>query len=81
MSQSIHGHQVMQLMLEQGGSFTSASLEALMKETFGEDSEYHTCRQKGMNAQQLIVFLADRGKFIEAKQGFTTAESKICSHK
>ncbi|MDO6688004.1 MULTISPECIES: YecH family metal-binding protein [unclassified Agarivorans] len=81
MSESIHGHQVMQLMLEQGGSFTSASLEELMKTTFGADSKYHTCRQKEMNAQELIVFLAERGKFVEAKQGFTACESKICSHK
>ncbi|MGY5450878.1 YecH family metal-binding protein [Agarivorans sp. MS3-6] len=81
MSQSIHGHQVMQLMLEKGGSFSSASLEELMKQTFGEQSEYHTCSKKGMNAQELIVFLAERGKFVEANQGFNTCESKICSHK
>ncbi|WP_432454807.1 MULTISPECIES: YecH family metal-binding protein [unclassified Agarivorans] len=80
MSQSIHGHQVMQLMLETGGSFSSESLEVLLHQTFGENSVYHTCSKQGMNAQQLIVLLAERGKFVESKQGFTTSQSKICSH-
>lgn len=80
MSQSIHGHKVMELMLAQGGSYTAESLEQLMNATFGEASRYHTCSHKDMNAKQLIALLAERGKFVEAEQGFTTSESKICSH-
>ena len=35
MSNSIHGHEVMQMMLELGGSFTSESLKQAIEASFG----------------------------------------------
>ena len=39
MSQSIHGHEVMEMMLEEGGHFTRASLREAIEARFGADSQ------------------------------------------
>lgn len=80
MSQSIHGHEVMEMMLEKGGTFTRASLMQAMAERFGADARFHTCRASEMDAAALIDFLAARGKFIDSAEGFQTHADKICKH-
>ena len=80
MSQSIHGHEVMEMMLEQDGQFTRASLKQAMAQRFGADARFHTCSAREMDAEALIDFLAARGKFIEAGEGFQTRADKICNH-
>ncbi|MGL4794740.1 MAG: YecH family metal-binding protein [Aeromonas jandaei] len=80
MSQSVHGHEVMEMMLEQDGQFTRASLKQAMAQRFGADARFHTCSASEMDAETLIDFLAARGKFIEAGEGFQTRADKICNH-
>ncbi|WP_421177553.1 YecH family metal-binding protein [Aeromonas jandaei] len=80
MSQSVHGHEVMEMMLEQDGQFTRASLKQAMAQRFGADARFHTCSSSEMDAEALIDFLAARGKFIEAGEGFQTRADKICNH-
>lgn len=80
MSQSIHGHEVMEMMLEEGGHFTRASLREAIEARFGDDARFHTCSASEMDAEALIDLLARRGKFIESEQGFQTRADKICNH-
>lgn len=80
MSQSVHGHEVMEMMLEQDGQFTRASLKQAMAQRFGADARFHTCSASEMDAEALIDFLAARGKFIEAGEGFQTRADKLCNH-
>lgn len=80
MSQSIHGHEVMEMMLQKGGTFTKAGLEKTMKEEFGPKARYHTCSAENMTASELIDFLDVRGKFLASQAGFQTDVSKICRH-
>lgn len=80
MSTSIHGHEVMQFMLDQGDAFTRESLQAAIVGRFGADARFHTCSAKGMDAAALIDFLAARGKFVDTGTGFNTQADKICSH-
>ena len=80
MSQSIHGHDVMEMMLAQDGQFTWASLKLAIDARFGTDARFHTCSASEMDADALIDFLAKRGKFIESDEGFQTRADKICQH-
>ncbi|MFM1706870.1 YecH family metal-binding protein [Aeromonas salmonicida] len=80
MTQSVHGHEVMEMMLAQGGQFTRTSLKQAIDEHFGADTRFHTCSASEMDAEALIAFLAQRGKFIESAQGFQTHADKICNH-
>ena len=47
---------------------------------FGPDARFHTCSAADMTVDQLIDFLAQRGKFIEDGDGFSTAADRICGH-
>lgn len=80
MSDSVHGHAVMEFMLEHGGSFTRESLAQAVVAHFGADTRFHTCSAEGMSAEQLIDLLAAKGKFIETDDGFNTHPGRICKH-
>jgi probable metal-binding protein len=80
MSGSVHGHQVMQLMLTHGSALTKQELKTLMHTNFGVDTCYHTCSAAEMDAEMLIEFLEGKGKFIPSEGGITTAADKICNH-
>ncbi|WP_299789787.1 YecH family metal-binding protein [uncultured Shewanella sp.] len=80
MSKSVHGHQVMELMLTLGRAISKEELKGLMHERFGEDTCYHTCSASEMSAAELIEFLDKKGKFIESQQGIETAADRICNH-
>jgi probable metal-binding protein len=80
MSKTIHGHEVMHFMLEQGGSFTRESLLEAVAGRFGADARFFTCSADDMTAEQLIDFLAAKGKFVEQENGFNTQPTRICAH-
>ncbi|KHN50940.1 YecH family metal-binding protein [Pectobacterium fontis] len=77
---SIHGHEVLQMMLSSGESFTTAQLISTIEARFGSAARFHTCSADNMTAAMLVQFLAERGKFIPQDAGFTTSASKICQH-
>ena len=80
MSNSIHGHEVMHLMLELGGPFTKDSLKQAIDSRFGTQARFHTCSAEGLDAEALIELLRERGKFVDSAEGFTTEAERICQH-
>jgi probable metal-binding protein len=77
---SIHGHEVMHMMLESDQQFTIASLQAAIANRFGKDARFHTCSAEDMTAVELIEFLTKKGKFVPVGEGFSTQADKICNH-
>lgn len=78
---SIHGHAVLEMMLETPEGFaTEADLAAAIEARFGRGARFHTCSAEGMDAATLVAFLAARGKFAPAGAGFNTSPEKICAH-
>nr|WP_279117309.1 YecH family metal-binding protein [Enterobacter soli] len=77
---SIHGHEVLNMMIESGEQYTEQSLVAAIQARFGAEERFHTCSAEEMTAGELVAFLTARGKFIPAAEGFSTHESKICRH-
>lgn len=80
MRDEIHGHEVMQMMIEAKKGYSKESLRADVLDRFGEDTRFYTCSQSGMTIDELIEFLAVRGKFVSSDEGFTTDPGKICQH-
>lgn len=78
--QSIHGHEVLQMMIASGEPYTVATLEAEITARFGKEARFHTCSAENLSAAELVAFLQKKGKFIAAEEGFNTHESKICRH-
>lgn len=77
---SIHGHDVLNMMIESGEQYTEQSLVQAIDFRFGNNARFHTCSAENMTAAELVAFLAARGKFIPADEGFSTHVSKICRH-
>lgn len=77
---SIHGHEVLHMMINADRPFTTETLIAAIDSRFGADARFHTCSAHDMSAAELVQFLADKGKFIAQDNGFTTHESKVCRH-
>jgi len=77
---TIHGHEVMHMMVNSGNAYTRDSLRSAIHQQFGEDTRFHTCSAQGMDADQLIQFLEAKGKFHPVGEGFTTAPERICNH-
>ncbi len=77
---TIHGHEVLNMMLQAGHGFTRASLEQAILETFGSEARFYTCSAQDMTAAELIDFLEQRGKFVPVDEGFNTRPDKICNH-
>ena len=80
MSDSIHGHQVLEMLLASGKARSRASLIEVIEERFGRDARFHTCSAQGMSAADLISFLEARGKLCTVGEGMLPDRDKICSH-
>ncbi|MCF6628264.1 YecH family metal-binding protein [Raoultella ornithinolytica] len=78
--QSIHGHEVLQMMIDSGEPYSTATLEAAIIARFGADARFHTCSAENLSAAELVAFLQKKGKFVAVEAGFNTRESKICRH-
>ncbi|AWH89841.1 YecH family metal-binding protein [Limnobaculum parvum] len=77
---SVHGHQVLEMMIASEQPYTTASLIEAIIQRFGADARFHTCSKQDLTAAELVEFLASKGKFIPANDGFTTHADKICNH-
>ncbi len=78
MSDSIHGHQLMEMMAESGKCYTKAQLLLAAADKFGEQARFHTCFGSDLTALQLIDFLAENGKFLETESGFSMPTGLLC---
>lgn len=76
----IHGHAVIEMMLTSGIRYTRDTLREAIHSCFGEETRFYTCSAENMSADDLIDFLANRGKFIEEGEQFTFNEQKKCNH-
>ncbi len=77
---SIHGHEVMRMMVETGELYSRESLRRAIQERFGLEARFHTCSAENMDAEALIDFLAARGKFVEHADGIGMSPDHICDH-
>ncbi|WJV55429.1 YecH family protein [Prodigiosinella aquatilis] len=77
---SIHGHEVLQMMLAAETPFTTEQLITTINIRFGNDARFHTYSASDMTAEMLVQFLARKGKFVLQSARFTTHASKICQH-
>lgn len=74
-----HGHDVLHMM--EGNIYaTKEDLVKAIIARFGTEERFHTCSAEGMDANEIVDFLAERSKFTLVQGGFTVDTSKICNH-
>ncbi len=76
----IHGHEVLQMMMTSGKSYTREALLADIAEAFGPGARFYTCSAEGLSAGQLIDFLQGKGKFVPVNGGFSASPDLMCGH-
>ena len=78
MHDQVHGHQVLKMMIESRRTYTEDSLRAAILEQFGGAARFHTCSASDMTAEELIRFLAERGKLASRGEGLTADPAAMC---
>jgi probable metal-binding protein len=76
----IHGHEVLQMMLSSGETYTKQSLTVAIINRFGADTRFHTCSAEDLTAEQLVEFLDARGKLVQQNGGLQTSADLLCRH-
>ena len=62
MMQSIHGHSLLNHLLDLGGSESLDLLRQWAHSSHGPDARYHTCSAQGLTYDSLMQFLLERNK-------------------
>jgi len=78
MSESIHGHQVMEMMASSATTYTESELLAQVASKFGQNARFHTCMDSNLTSKNLIDFFTSKGKIVESEQGLSLALSNMC---
>ena len=78
--EQIHGHEVMQMMLESGKSYTRPSLLTEIVAKFGPSARFFTCSANNLTPEGIIDFLDAKGKFLAREEGFQTSADLMCKH-
>lgn len=76
----VHGHEVMEMMMASGQTYTRESLAQAIRAKFGNDARFHTCSAEDMTAEQMVEFLERRGKLSSRAGGFGMNQDAICKH-
>jgi len=78
--QQIHGHEVLEMMLQSGKTYTRATLLSDIVSTFGPNARFFTCSADNLTPEGLVDFLQAKGKFVPCDEGFQTSSELMCNH-
>jgi probable metal-binding protein len=79
--EQIHGHEVMQMLINQDEPKSKLDFKKEVETRFGFDSKFYTCSAENLSVEQLIEFLDKKGKFFYDDDGkISTSPGKMCSH-
>ncbi len=76
----IHGHEVINMILTSGKTYTKESLVEEIARNFGADTRFYTCSAENLTAAQLVDFLDAKGKFVPQNGGFNSSPDLMCQH-
>lgn len=80
MAESIHGHEVIEMILAAEKPFSRNELQEAVRVRFGETARFHTCSARDMTVDELLSFLGGRGKVLEVDGLLEMREGQICDH-
>ena len=78
MMRQVHGHEVLNMMISSGRTYTKQSLILEITQRFGADARFYTCSAEHLTAEQLVVFLDSKGKLLHQQNGFQTSPDLMC---
>lgn len=76
---SIHGHEVLQMMISSDESYTVATLEAAIIARFGKEARFHTCSAENLSAAELVAFLQKKASLLPLMKGLIRTKVKFAA--
>lgn len=78
---AVHGHKVLELIIQSPNHYTAESLVEKVINDFGEEVSFYTCSEESLSPEGLLDFLLQKGKFvINENKTLSTDPSAICNH-
>jgi probable metal-binding protein len=78
---SIHGHDIMHLLIQAHPAMTIRELRAHVQNTHGDHARFHTCSSQGMTLDELLTFLKNRGKITQQGECLIADPARMCQDK
>lgn len=79
MSDPIHAHALMQMIMEAAGTLSREELSAVAAERFGSDAVFTNCTGKSYSFEEIVSFLEERGKITCSEIGLQVNSDAVCS--
>ena len=76
----IHGHEVLEMMIESGHPYSNESLQQAIDLKFGTDARFYICSGGDMSASELIEALWAKDKFTGTSESFVFDPANRCNH-
>jgi len=77
---SIHGHLLLEMLLDGHKDYTRESLKLDIERRFGSEAMFHACAAKNLNFEGMLNYLFQRGKIFDNQGVLKTKQSLICDH-
>ncbi len=80
MPNDVHGHAVLEMILDAPAPMTRHGVLSAAKARFGAEARYYTCSAAAMTIEDLLEFLVARRKISIADDVVTAYRERMCSH-
>ena len=77
---SIHGHALLNYLIDQGGPVKVEALRKWAEKAHGAQTLYHTCSAANLTFDGILGFLQERSKVILQDGTVSALVSHVCSH-
>jgi probable metal-binding protein len=75
----VHGHEILRLLHDANPPLTRSELAQEVQRRFGANARFCTCSADSMTLDELIAFLAARGKLVEHEGCLIADISQMCA--
>ena len=76
----IHAHEILHLLQAATRAPSHRELQSQVENRFGTSARFTNCTGHSYDFDQIIAFLASRGKIVLAPDGITVCREEICDH-
>ncbi len=76
----IHAHEILDLLQAATRAPSRGELQSQVESRFGAGARFTNCTGSSYDFDQIIAFLASRGKIVLAPDGITVRPEEICDH-
>jgi len=80
MPATAHGHDILHLIIESAPALSRDELRRVAEQRFGSECRFHTCSASGMDFDELLRFLEQRGKIAFVDGTVTADPAAVCDH-